>query len=371
MTWKLLGSLALCAGVLANAGMAQMVTEHAGHRPGKAGGGHMHMHMHGPVGLMGRHLMPEGKVMLGLQAGHMKMSGLRDGSTDIAATTLVTRYPNRFAGMPGQPPTLRVAPLWMKADMLMLGAMYGATDKVTVMMMMPYIRKEMASLTYTGPAGTVPLGTSRMSAEGFGDLRIGAMTGLYEKGRSRAVAGLGLSLPTGSITKTGPMLSPGGMRMVRRMGYGMQLGSGTYDLLPQLSFQTGKGALNWGAHLSGVIRLGDNDEGYRLGNEAALNLWASYKPAGWIDYTARLETKTADRIHGIDPAIVMPTPGADPRNFGGEQVALYLGTNIGPARGIAKGHKINLEIGMPVHQRLNGPRLKQDWSLRLGWRKAF
>lgn len=369
MTWKLLGSLALCAGMTATAGTAQMAMDQAGQMPGKAGG--VHMQMHGPVGLMGRHLMPEGKFMLGLQAGQMKMSGLRDGSTDINAATLVTRYPNRFAGAPGQPPTLRVAPLWMKADMLMLGAMYGVTNKVTLMMMAPYIKKEMASVTYAGPAGTVPLGTSRMSAEGFGDLRIGAMAGLYAKGRSRMTAGLGLSLPTGSITKTGPMLSPGGMRMVRRMGYGMQLGSGTYDLLPQLSLQTGKGALNWGAHLSGAIRLGENDEGYRLGNEAALNLWASYKPAGWIDYNARLETKASDRIHGIDPAIVMPTAGADPGNFGGEHVALYLGTTLGPHRGALKGNKLNLEIGLPLYQRLNGPRLKQDWSVRFGWRRPF
>jgi hypothetical protein len=151
----------------------------------------------------------------------------------------------------------------------------------------------------------------------------------------------------------------------------MQLGSGTYDLLPQISWQTGKGRWNWGAHASGVIRLGSNDEGYSLGDEAALNLWASYKPATWVSYAARIEGKSVGRIDGIDPAIVMPTPGADPLNYGGDSLAVHLGADLSPRSGALKGHRFGVELGVPVWERTNGPRLKQDWSLRVGWRKAF
>lgn len=372
MKKTLLLSLALGAGMLAAGAQAQM---HTDMKPGMTQGhgqmGHGHMQAHGPTGLMARHLLPKGKFMLAYRAGHMEMNGLRSGTTDLGPDTLVTTVPNRFFGLPGQPPTVRVAPLWMKGDMQMLGAMYGLGDNVTLMAMLPYIKKEMASVTYAGPAGTAILGTSKMTSEGFGDARIGAFWGLHRKGRSHAVAGLGLSLPTGSITERGPMLSPGGMRMVRRMSYGMQLGSGTYDLLPSLSWQTGKGRWNWGVHASGVIHIGSNDEGYSLGDEAALNLWASYKPAKWVSYNARLEGRTVGRIDGIDPAIVMPTPGADPLNYGGETVSLFAGVDLSPRAGVLKGHKFGLELGAPLHQDLNGPRLKQDWSISFAWRKGF
>ncbi len=62
------------------------------------------MHGHGPIGVMGRHLMPKGKFMLGYRIGHMRMSGLRFGTTDISADA-ATSIPKIFAGMPGQPAT--------------------------------------------------------------------------------------------------------------------------------------------------------------------------------------------------------------------------------------------------------------------------
>jgi len=381
MTKRLLLALALGAGLLTAPALAQMADgmthgmqghgQDMSQHTGMSGMQHGHMQMHGATSLMGRHLMPRGKFMLSFRLGHMEMNGLRSGTTDINPDTLVTTVPNRFAGMPGQPPTLRVAPLWMKGDMKMLGAMYGLTDRITLTAMIPYVKKEMTSLVYAGLAGTTRLGTNRMTSERFGDARVGALFDLHRDRRTHVVARMGLSLPTGSITETGPMLSPMGMRMVRRMSYGMQLGSGTYDLLPSLSWQTGKGRWNWGAHASGVIRLGSNDEGYSLGDEAVLNLWASYKPARWVSLNARLQGKTAGRIDGIDPNIAMPMPGADPLNYGGETVALYAGVDLTPHSGGLKGHRLGVEVGAPLYQSLNGPRLKQDWSVSATWRKAF
>ena len=375
MMTRMFRALALCAGMGAGMAQAQMHMEMEPKtnvmRPGgMARGGHM-MQAHGPLGVAGRHVLPKGKVMLGFSLGHMEMNGLRSGTTDLSADTLVTTVPNRFFGLPGQPPTLRVAPLWMKGEMAMFGAMYGLTDRVTLMGMVPYLKKEMASVTYAGAAGTTVLGPSRMRAEGFGDVTLGALVGLRDRGREKLTLGLGLSLPTGSITESGPMLSPMGMRMVGRMGYGMQLGSGTYDLLPQISWQTGKGRWNWGAQARGVIRLGSNDEGYSLGDEAALTIWGSYKPQRWVGFSAAIEGRSLGRIDGIDSAIVMPTPGADPLNHGGDSIAVQLGVDMRPQGGALKGHSVAAELGLPVWERTNGPRLEQDWSLRLAWRRAF
>ena len=41
--------------------------------------------------------------------------------------------------------------------------------------------------------------------------------------------------------------------------YSMQPGSGTFDLLPGISYRGRAGAFSWGGQIGGVLRLGRND----------------------------------------------------------------------------------------------------------------
>lgn len=376
MTFKRLTALCLGAGLLLGAPGASAADKMAGHKGHKGHDmGHDDMghgmHAHGPIGVMGRHLMPKGKVMFGYRFGHMSMEGLRLGTNDISPDQVVTTIPNRFSGMPGMPPTLRVVPDEMTMSMHMISAMYGLSDNVTVMAMVPYVEKDMTAITYQGPVGTTVLGTSKRHSEGLGDIRVGATMGLLTKGKHKLNATLGLSLPTGSITETGQMLTPMGMRPTRRLGYAMQLGSGTYDLLPALTYQTSQGAFSYGAQLRATLRLGSNDEGYSLGDEYAANAWISYKAASWVSLSGRVEASTLGRIDGLDPNITMASPGSDPLNYGGDRITLFAGADFSPQQGVLKGHKIGVELGVPVYQDLNGPMLKTDWMLGVAWRKSF
>ncbi|MAU53445.1 MAG: alpha-amylase [Roseovarius sp.] len=373
MLKRSLGAALVCAGLLAHAAAAQTMppmTMQADGAMAHAHGPH-HMHRHGPVGLPGRHQIPQGRVVLIYRLGAMAMSGIRSGTDDLGETALVTTVPNAFAGMPGQPPTIRMAPVEMTGEMHMLGAMYGASDRLTLMGMVPYLRKSMTMRTYAGPVGTTVLGESTARTDGLGDIRLGALWSLRDKGRSRVTFGLGLSLPTGSITETGRMLSPMGTTPEMRLAYSMQLGSGTHDLHPALTWENGRGPVNWGGQVRAILRLGENDEDYRLGHEAALSGWLSYRAAPWISYSARLEYRYADRIHGRDPQIMGPSLGADPRNYGGHYITLHAGADIAPKRGALKGHRIGLELGLPLYQDLNGVQSKTDWVLALAWRKPF
>ncbi len=338
--------------------------------PGKmAHGGHGAMH--GPVGLMGNNLMPKGKVMLGYRFGAMSMSGNRIGTSRISDDAIATTVPNVFFGAPGQPPTLRVVPQEMTMQMHMLGLMYAPTDRLTLMAMLPWVEKSMTSLTYAGPAGTATLGTSKMRASGLGDIRVGGTYGLVTKGPDKVLLSMALSLPTGSITETGTMLSPMGVPMTRRMAYPMQLGSGTYDLLPAISYRTGAGRLNWGAQLRGIIRLGSNDEGYSLGDEVAVSAWASYRPGPAVSYWGRIEAARLGRIDGRDRLISGPMQGANPDFHGGDTITLSAGADFTMQNGPLKGHMLSADIGVPVYQDLNGPRLGTDWVLGVGWRRMF
>ena len=132
---------------------------------------------HAPIGVMGDHLHPKGGWMLSYRFMHMEMDGNLDGSDDIGATRIATTVPNRFFGMPRQPPTLRVVPKRMSMDMHMFGAMVAPADWVTLTAMASYVEKEMDHVTFRGPKGTAQLGDFTTRSDGFGDLNSAGSSG--------------------------------------------------------------------------------------------------------------------------------------------------------------------------------------------------
>ena len=330
---------------------------------------------HAPIGVMGDHLHKRGEVMLSYRFMRMEMDGNRIGTSSVTPQQIVTTVPNRFFGLPMQPPTLRVVPTDMTMDMHMFGAMYAPSDQITLMAMIPYISKSMNHLTFQGPVGTTILGGFRTESEGLGDIKVSALASLLDTKTDNAHhkmhLNLGLSLPTGSITETGQILTPMGTRPTVRLPYSMQLGSGTYDLLPGITYSGHSGRFGWGGQLNGVIRISDNDEGYSLGNEAALTTWVSYQPQPAISFSGRIEARTIGDIDGIDPAIRGPVQTADPDNYGGETITLFAGLNYVVQRGALRGHRLAIEGGLPIYRDLNGPQLETDWTLTAGWQYAF
>ena len=61
------------------------------------------------------------------------------------------------------------------------------------------------------------------------------------------------------------------------VGYGMQLGSGTWDFHPAITYLGQTENYSYGAQLGGILRIGDNDQGYTLGNRVEATLWGARK----------------------------------------------------------------------------------------------
>ncbi len=323
---------------------------------------------HAPIGVMGDHMHHQGEWMLSYRYMHMDMEGNRIGTDGVSPDTIVTTVPNIF----GAPPMLRIVPLWMRMDMHMLGAMYAPTDNLTLMVMANYADKEMRHVTYQGMAGTTVLGYFTTESEGWSDTKITGLYRLYQNGHQHVHLNLGLSLPTGSVTERGTVLTPMNTQSNVRLPYAMQLGTGTFDLLPGLTYTGRAGDLSWGAQYSAEIRLQDeNDEGYAWGDKHTVTGWLAYEWAPWISTSARLDAMTQGKINGIDPNISGPVQTANPEFYGGERVDAYLGVNLVGQSGIVRGHRLALEVGAPIYQNLNGPQLETDWTLTVGWQKAF
>lgn len=325
---------------------------------------------HAPIGVMGDHMHAKGEWMTSYRFMHMGMAGNRINNNAVSPDTIATTIPNRFFGTPMQPPTLRVVPLRMDMDMHMFGVMYAPTDWLTLMAMGMYVSMEMDHVTYQGPTGATTLGEFTTKSDGLGDSSLTGLIRLYESETARIHAHAGVGFPTGSNTKTDDVLTPLNTNPTLRLPYAMQISSGTYDFRPGLTYIANMGNLGWGLQYTGVIRVGTY-QGYRLGDVHKFTGWTSYQLQPWISVSARLAGDFTGNISGIDPLIVAPVQTADPLNYGGEKLDAFLGVNLIGQDGIAQGHRLALEIGLPLIRHLNGPQMETDWQIIVGWQKSF
>jgi hypothetical protein len=319
---------------------------------------------HAPIGVMGDHRHKKGEWMVSYRAMHMSMDGNRDGTNNLSNNEVIAT-PNRF----GAPANLRVVPENMSTDMHMVGAMVAPSDDVTLMAMGMYLDRDMDHSTYNMVGAKIGEFTTR--TKGFGDTKLSALIGIHEDAIHKVHFNAGLSLPTGSITKRGDVLTPMGTTVNLRLPYAMQLGSGTYDLTPAVTYNGHKDKMGWGAQYQATLRMGRNSEDYSLGNKHQITGWGSYALNPAISISARLTAEAEGKIDGIDSNIAAPVQTADPNNYGGERVATSIGLNAVVPNGKLKGHRFSLEGTVPVYQNLNGPQLKRDFGITAGWSKAF
>jgi hypothetical protein len=336
-----------------------------------------HAHAPDPIGisLAGTRLHKPGKIMLAFRYMHMDMRQLVDGDDDISTKKVATSR-NPYAGSPGPhgkplPATWRMAPENMTMDMYMVGAMAGITKDFSVMAMVPYVEKEMNMVTFAGMSGTTVLGSSTSETSGVGDVAALGLYRLFDEGSHHAHAQMGVSFPTGSITQRTNMLMPNGSTMGMRAPYGMQIGTGTYDLLPGMTYWGESGNWNWGATAVGRIHLGDNRYDYSFGNRVYLTGYGEYGVGHGVFLSARLIQEYAGKIDGRDENINGTSPTTDPDNYGGWKTSTGLGMTYAFPKGPLQGNNLGAEFVVPVYQNLNGPQLKDNWGVWAGIRSGF
>ena len=247
----------------------------------------------------------------------------------------------------------------MTMEMHMVEVMYAPSDNLTLMAMGQYARNSMDHLRTNGTTFTT-------KSEGFGDTSVMALYNVLGDARKpghRLLVNAGLSLPSGSIDERD---------MGSQLEYPMQLGSGTVDLMPGATYLGQLGDWAWGAQALGTVRVGKNDNGYRLGDNYRLNTWAHYKVVDWFGPSLRADWHDWGNVHGADPALDRTAnPAFDPTKQKGCRLDLLLGLNFYAPRGILKGNRLNIEAGLPVYQSLAGPNLKTDWFITAGWSYSF
>ncbi|MEM0897349.1 MAG: hypothetical protein AAGJ79_10725, partial [Verrucomicrobiota bacterium] len=294
---------------------------------------------HAPIGVMADHMHDAGEIMVSFRYGFGHMTTNHLGDSEISDRRIITPKAKGGEGF-------TVTPTKMDMHMWMPGIMYAPTDRITLMLMAPYVYKTMDHLRRDGKTFTT-------ESDGFGDLKFTPMVKLYDANRRAAHLGLGFSAPTGSIDEEDFVPGPG----QTRLPYPMQLGSGTWDLLPSLTWLGQSDHFSWGAQANGTIRLGTNDEGYSLGDGWSGTTWGAAKVTDALSLSARATYSNWGNIDGTDRGLVIPAaavPTADPNLRGGERVDLSFGFNIYKQQGALEGHRLGVELGFPVYENLDG-----------------
>ena len=237
-------------------------------------------------------------------------------------------------------------PISMTMEMTMISLMKNINDKMAIMIMLPYLNNSMQMLSGNYEK-------SFMRTQGVGDIGITLSYKLIEKDAHTVNLQFGISLPTGSIDAKNTMPLMGKVKSP----YNMQLGTGTYNAIPGISYIYNKGKLNLGSFGQITLRNGKNDNGYRFGNRYEFSLWTSYAVLDWLAPTLRITSLKWDNISGADSSLD-PTmdPQNDPNRQGGRRIDLLIGGNF-YFPSISEKIKAGLEFGKPAYQHLNGPQL--------------
>lgn len=299
-----------------------------------------------PINVLGSHTHLGGQFMVGYRYMYMDMGHNQNGTHDVSEREVLARYP--------------VVHTSMNMQMHMVELMYAPSDWATVMAMVPFEVNDMHHLTRTGEQPSAySSGLSDVSFMGLFNVlgNPSSSTG------QRLVLNAGFTAPTGGIDEKAEG---------KQLEYSMQLGSGTFDLQPGITYLGESELLSWGAQALGTVRLGMNDRDYRLGDRYRLSAWTQVKVTDWFGPSARLDWHAWDKIHGADPAMdPNRNPAFDASKQYGERLDLLFGLNFYIPNGFLKGNRFSLEGGIPVYQNLGGPTIGVDWLITFGWNYTF
>lgn len=325
---------------------------------------------HAPIMVMGDHTHSAGEWMVSVRHMRMNMEGMRSSETNRSSQEVFSA-------------NYTVTPANMAMDMTMIGLMNAPNDKVTLMAMIPYIDTEMDHEIFPMAAPLIALNngsrqfTTRSS--GWGDLKIAGLFPFHRSKEARAHFGLGVSLPTGSIGETDLIPGPGG-RLSRQMPAPMQLGSGTVDLMPSVTYVRQKESWSFGWQARAIARLDENHHNYRLGNQIDVSSWISTNLSSQFSLSGRLRYNRAGEMKGTQSDIGFNPPFAPSRrtvttafseNYGGQRIDAAIGLNFTATEGSLKGNRFAIELSAPIMEDLNGYQLSTKSIVTAGWQLAW
>ena len=316
-----------------------------------------------PAGvLLGHMLRSAGSVEVGLRYQFTRQSGdMLHGTSNAGDPAIVA---NACQATP-----CRTAPDRMDMNMFMLELMIAPTDWLNLMLMPQFVDMSMRPRLLDGAEPDVH-GTHSHSTGGVGDVQSFALIDLFSGEDQRVHLGLGLSAPTGDVDLE---LRRTHQQERGKTHHSMQLGSGTWDFLPSLTYTGERGRWSWGAQAGGVVRLESaNSSGWAPGNGFQSTVWGTLGISDWLFGSLRGVYAWQDEISGgVGSLHGEGDPQDFPDNYGGHFFDLGFGLGVRVARGYLAGNALRVEWLQPIVQDVNGYQLERLGTLFAIWSVEF
>jgi hypothetical protein len=285
-----------------------------------------------------------------LQYKTVEFEGYLDGTDKLSYDQVLWEGPSETRTDKNFP----VVPSVITQDVTAFALSYEINEDWRVHLSVPHIEQNTDHISIVPGYKEFSIRTS-----GIGDVVVTATQRLLSRPNSNWWLSMGISLPTGSIDEEGDTpRAPGN----QQLPYTMQLGSGTYDIPLEVSYHS-LGSRDWSTSFSANIRMGENDRGYRLGNNYSLSGRYRFHMLPTLHPFVGIDIQYSDSIHGADKSLLVDSPFPYPASITNPD--LYGGTSIGARIGlnwtIADKYRLAGEFGKPLYQNLNGPQPKQDW----------
>jgi hypothetical protein len=356
---------------------------HAGHHTHMA----HHKHAtHGPAGVMFDHMLDAGDFMVGYRYMFGRQIGDMLNGSHVASDREIVAQGGCDS------PGCSVRPGEMNMSMHMIDLMYAPTDWLTLMVMPQFVDMDMKLDPLEG--GIPSVHSSHVSHEtgGVGDTGLYGLVKLWGTSIHHLHATIGVSAPTGDANirlnpVAGHSHNPNLVIQPEYLHYGMQLGSGTWDFKPSLTYTGRIDQWSWGAQISGTKRLEDrNDEGYALGDSIQSTAWGSYDLLDWLSASVRGLYTEQGKVRGVfnrhsrlDIASNTTTylsnsingPMDSPNSYGGRYWDVGFGLNLMIPSGSLQGNHLSFEWLHPVSDDVNGYQLERKEGFFATWGLMF
>ena len=316
---------------------------------------------HGPISIMGDHMHKKGEVMFSYRFGQMNMNNVGNGRKKININSVMS-LPNGASNNSGN---YMNSPISMKMNMHMFGGMYAPLSNLTFMIMSSYLEKVMTQQRIPMAGGS----RFKVNSSGIGDTRISSLINLFDNDLLKTHLGIGLSLPTGDINeRDATPASPDS-----RLGYSMQNGTGTYDLIFFLNNVKKIGKVKIGEQFffkRGIS--GNNSKNYSYGDVFDFNIWSSFRWIDSISSSIKINYSYEKKMDGSDNEMnPRMSPAMDSYNKGHNKINLGFGINFVNTNKIFKNHRIGIEGTFPIYQNLRGLQMQETFRLIIGWQYAL
>ena len=299
--------------------------------------------------------------LLGYQLKSVKFEGYLDGDKALTFDDVLWNGPGEedrtTKNFPIVPTTI-----YQKAHIISLGYQFNSSWKGQISI--PYLKQKTDHISIVSNYNFFVIET-----EGVGDIALSTSYNWSNSGTGIWRFSFGVSLPIGSVDEVGDTpRAPGD----QELPYTMQLGSGTYDFPIELSYKNSD-LHDFNVSFSANIRTGYNSRNYRLGNNFSLKGRYQNELSPTLQIYAELGLIYSNNIHGqddsllVDAPIPYPASITNPKLFGGKKIDAGLGLSWK----FAEKYQLNVEIGKPIYQNLNGPQPKEQWRNSISLSKVF